>query len=98
MTYETAFQRAKERTAAGTPTVPIHDRTRPGGWRTAHVAFSTPINWQRVYSAKVTPEIVRQIREQYANGAAMEMIGQRFSLSLAGVFNIVRRKYWKDVA
>jgi len=98
MTYETALQRARKRTAADTPAVPIHDRTRPGGWRTGRVALSTPINWQRAYSAKVTPEIGRQVREQYANGAAMEMLGQRFSLSLAGFSTSWGRKYRKDVA
>jgi hypothetical protein len=98
MTYETAFITAKESTAAGVPAVPIRDRSRGGGWRTARVPFATRMNWQREYSAKADETAVQEIRARYALGnVSLADLAGTYSLSVMGIHNIVKRKYWKDV-
>lgn len=48
--------------------------------------------------AKVNPEIVKAIRELYAEGVSGMVLAKKFNLSPAGAYDIISRKHWKWVA
>jgi hypothetical protein len=100
MTYEQAFERAKERTAAGVPSIPC---VNGGGWRTKRVNI---VSWLRgrhgrhlrgeqVATAKLTEEAVRGIR---ASGASMDDLARQYGVSDTTIRRVVTREYWKHVA
>jgi HNH endonuclease len=50
------------------------------------------------HSAKLTPEIVRNIRIRYASGTiTLKQLGTEYGIAFSGISQIVRRKTWKHV-
>ena len=47
-------------------------------------------------TTKLTPDIIRYIRESY-NGLNAKELGREFNISAAYVIDIVNRKYWKNI-
>ena len=47
--------------------------------------------------AKLTEELVREIRERFAMGASALALTKAYGLSRVGVDNIVKYRSWRDV-
>jgi hypothetical protein len=104
MTYEQAFQRAKERTESGEPSIPCVDARL--GWRTKRVNV---VSWLRgrhdqhprgeqVPTAKLTDEFVRVIRIKYAAGVSADALARQYDVSDMTIRRVITRTYWKHVA
>lgn len=54
---------------------------------------------ERVHNAKLTPELVRAIREMYAMGdISYEALGRQFGVSGSVIHDVIRRITWKHIA
>ena len=46
--------------------------------------------------AKLTPEIVEEVKKMASGGATQRAVGDAFGISQSHVCNIMRGKYWLD--
>jgi hypothetical protein len=109
MTYERAVARAKERTAAGTPTRIRPVRRVPGGWGTwTYTTVEPRPHWsqrlpdrvrrgEQINTAKLNEDAVRAVRSEYVAGVEADALSKRFGVSTVQISNIVKRRSWKHV-
>lgn len=55
------------------------------------------VRGERQHAAKLTAETVREIRDACASGEAQWVVGERYGVSQAAVWAVVRRKTWAHV-
>lgn len=78
--------------ALGTALENAADSRRNGGYTGNHTRGTKNPN------AKMTPEIVRQMRAEHRGGALQVPLARKYGLSQASAWAIVNHKTWRDVA
>ena len=86
----------------GTPKINTHDSISKGRWPYGgkHWTNVTPSRMTRgeaFWSAKLNPELVREIRQRASNGESCKSLGRKYKISDVQVARIVTRRAWKHV-
>lgn len=80
----------------GTPTDNVHDMYRKNRQRAGNT-IETASRGERQHLAKLTEDIVRDIRMRSANGEHKQILANTYGVCLHTIYHVCRRKTWKHV-